>query len=1260
MEEGGSLVSAFLLGLCQRLQTTVTTTSELPTAVKKELKRLLDGLSAIQQTTLEAAEEKPYKRKALRSWLCELKDVAYDADDFLDFLSLNDVNNNSMEILAQSGRHHRCLNLCCTAPSGSDNPVRQAELMIKDIRRRVQKLARKQPHYLHHQPRSRVGTTEITMTEPVAEVFGREEDREKMIQLLESEQSSLIAIVGRGGVGKTTLARLLYDDKQVASYFGLKMWVTASEMYDTGKLIKSIGETAAGYSFLDNLEMDRVLDILKSRLVENRFLLILDSVWNENLDWEFLCERLEDGPSGSKIVITTQIQEITRNMRLPTLFYHLKGLSSEDSWSMFRECTCLDQASIGNASELVEVGMKIVAKLEGLPLAIKMVGYLLRSNIELDEWKMILNADVWESKPDELYGIPAALWLSYQYLPPHIKQCFAYCSVFPRDHKFDKDGLVQMWMAQGLIQPCQGTRMEDTGSEYFHYLLHRSFLQSSSSGEESVIYELIVYSRTEFSVDYARPISLDNSEDKYTMHGLIRDLAGSVTFNESFCISPTTVRSNTMRKKKKVRHLSLQSDNLETLDSEMLDRIRTLLVYRTATTTSSTFDYDALFLKLKCIRVLYLSDIGLEDLQKSIGNMKQLRYLDLSMTSVAAVPEELCSLSHLQTLKLSDDSSSLQDLPQQMSNLINLRHLKANACRDIYKIGKLTSLQELEEFEVLNEDGHKIEELKNMRGLRGKLCISQLMNVDTKEEAKEAKLSEKEHLRKLELNWSRDFYEWDGTPIESNDAVIEGLKPHPNLKELTIRSHGGAKAPTWFEDGTLSSLETLQIFDCRNWDLSLIGQLKSLKTLRVEGLLGLQHIGLKNEGDDGQLFPCLRILDISRCSNLIGVLPLPLTLEAMRLYMVGLSNPPRLQQCRSSTSCSSLVSLHISNCDRMTTLQVGVLDRQSQYQLQALHNLVIQDCDELIDLPDHGFSALMSLKTLRIQNCPKLRYKPLENGSASLPSSLIDFKIIKCAHLANDSFFMGMGRLDSLTQMVIKGKPDQDKDRSPKHPLFTSLPWELLQHLKSLKELEIVDCEWLVMFGLQALVSLKRLKITGCPNLTACSSPSDAAPMILEYLEIDNSSMKMLNLDLLGRLSFLHELKIMNCRDLVSFPKEMEGLHCLASLKRLYIHNCINLLALPHDLVAIPALEELCITECSRIQSMPEKGLPATLFMLVIKDCRHLKQRCKKEGEDWPKISHVFYIEVDGRNVKEETLSETASADEYLSDSALLNWDSAF
>ncbi|KAH7676426.1 RNI-like protein [Dioscorea alata] len=734
------------------------------------------------------------------------------------------------------------------------------------------------------------------------------------------------------------------------------------------------------------------------------------------------------------------------------------------------------------------------------------------------------------------------------------------------------------------------------------------------------------------------------------MHGLIRDLALSITAYESLYLSPVT-----RNMKKNVRHLSLQSDKntiAEVLDLGMLYNLRTLLLYRTK---SSSFDYDALFMNLKCIRVLCLSDIGLKNLPNSIGNLKQLRCLDLTKTSVDTVPQVLCSLRNLQTLKLNISSSILQSLTSSMSNLINLRHLKANGSDKMYKIGQFTSLQELENFTVLNKEGHRIEELKNMKQLRGKLSISQLENVHTKDEALEAKLNEKEHIEKLMLEWSWD-YSWDRSPIKSHLAALEGLRPHATLKDLIIWNNCGAKFPTWLEDGSLSSLETLEILNCLNWDLSLLGQLKSLKILRLDGLLEVQPVDLQHNRDDDGLFPCLRILVMSRCSSSIEV---PLTLEAMQLYMVSLPTLPRLHKSRSSTSSSSLASLQITECHGLTTLQVGLLAHQSQGQLQALHNLIIQSCTELVHLPDHGFSALVSLKTLRIENCPKLRHKPVDNNSATLPSSLVDFKVIRCAALTSDSFFIDMGSLHSLRSMVIKGEPAVDEDHPSEHlPIFTSLPWGLLQHFKSLKELQIVDCEWLTMLGLQVLVSLKRLKIAGCPRLFACSSPSDKSPMLLEYLEIKESSLHILNGELLQSLINLQELKIMECDELVNFPNEMEeGLPCLVSLKRLFIHQCSSLQSLPCELATIPSLEEVCITECSSIRSIPEKGLPASLFMLVIRNCRYLQQRCKKDGEDWSKISHVFYIEIDNRNVKEEALSEIGSSEEYISVSTISDWD---
>ncbi|KAH7662792.1 P-loop containing nucleoside triphosphate hydrolase protein [Dioscorea alata] len=1242
-----AVVSAFLQGLCQRLQAAVAASDELPLGVDKELGRLLKAFVSIQLTTLEATENKQSKSKVVQAWLCQLKEAAYDADDLLDCLVLKaqepEVEASGTDVVDQ----RRCLIFNCA----QEHPATQTELMIQDIRRRVQKLMRKKPFSLnfHHRPSSNCMSDEVEArkaTSANSGEFGRDEDREEMIKLLTSEDScshedlSLIAIVGRPGVGKTTLARIVYDEPRVASHFPLKMWVTASEVYDAGRLLRSIREFDDEFPLLAyNFTMEQFLGILKEKSEQSRCLLILDDVRNEILNSELLWEQLKYGPSGSKIVSTTENEETAKKMRLPFFCYHLQGLSREDSWSLFKECALpVDQGACQNSREIEEIGLEIVTKLEGLPLAVRMVGHLLCLNFDLNDWKMILNADVWRYKSEELCGVPAALWLSYQHLPPHIKQCFGYCSVFPRDHKFDKQSTVHMWMAQGLIQPQQGKQMEDLGNEYFDYLLNRSFFQCWSCRDESVTYEQPPYDDN--IVNYTRPISLDISEGEYIMHGLIHDLALSITVCESLCLSPLT-----RNMKENVRHLSVQSDKdtiANVLDIGMLHNLRTLVFYRTG---SSSFDYDALFMNLKCIRVLCLSDIGLENLPDSIGNLKQLRCLDLTKTSVNTVPQVLCGLRNLQTLKLDISSYTLQPLPQGMSNLINLRHLKVLNVDEMYKIGQLTSLQELGNFTVLHEDGHRIEELKNMTQLRGKLHISQLKNVHTKDEAMEAKLNEKELIEELILSWPSDFEELmqspsrgDGGPIESNFATLEALRPHANLKTLIILNNNGGKIPTWLEDGSLSSLETLEFHEYYDWDISLLGQLKSLKILRLYAWLGTQHVDMHNDRDVHQLFPCLRILDISSWSSIFEV---PLTLEAMRLSMMPLPTLPRLHQRRSSTSSSSLASLHISDCPSLTTLQAGLLAHQSQIQLQALHYLIIQHCSELVHLPDHGFSALVSLKTLRIKDCPKLRHQPADNSGPTLPSSLIDFKLLKCAGLTSDSFFIGMGRLHSLSSMVIQAETAFTRSPPEHLPVFTTLPWGLLQHLKSLKELEIVKCSWLTTLGLQALVSLKRLKVEGCPRLAACSSPSDKSPMLLEYLEIKDSSLQILNGELLHSLINLQELKISECDQLVNFPNEMEeGLHCLVSLKRLLIDECYNLQSLPRELATIPSLEEVCVIYCGSIQSIPEKGLPASLLMLVINGCGSLKQRCKKDGEDWSKISHVFYIEIDDRNVKEETLSK--------------------
>ncbi|KAL5777066.1 hypothetical protein ACOSP7_009992 [Xanthoceras sorbifolium] len=178
---------------------------------------------------------------------------------------------------------------------------------------------------------------------------------------------------------------------------------------------------------------------------------------------------------------------------IPT--HRLKELSYDECLSVFTYHSLGIKDFIGHPN-LKEVGEKIVNKCHGLPLAAKTLGGLLRSNVNRNDWERILYSNIWDL-PQERSDIIPALKLSYHYLPPHLKQCFAYCSLLPKDYEFQKEEVILLWMAHGFLQQeGSAIQMEDLGDKYFRDLQSRSFFQQSS-----------------------------NNTSRYVMHDLINDLA---------------------------------------------------------------------------------------------------------------------------------------------------------------------------------------------------------------------------------------------------------------------------------------------------------------------------------------------------------------------------------------------------------------------------------------------------------------------------------------------------------------------------------------------------------------------------------------------------------------------------------------------------------------------------------------------------------------------------------------------------------------
>ncbi|XP_059623098.1 putative disease resistance RPP13-like protein 1 [Cornus florida] len=261
-----------------------------------------------------------------------------------------------------------------------------------------------------------------------------------------------------GGIGKTTLAKLVYNDESIKDHFKFKDWVSVAHNFKLDIILNIMKKEFLATSYTPS--MDNPQSKHHAFLKENCFLLVLDDVWTEDYkDWEQL-ER-----------ILTEGQRVLDD--------------DKECWSLF--CSAFS----GEMSTDAEVtGRGIVGKCKGLPSVIIAMGRLL-SHVDVNEWANILNNDIWkveEQKHDQYPIIMPALCLSFDRLPSYLKHCFAYFSTFPKAYEFDKNELVKLWMAEGFIQmnEIDGTerikRREEKGVRYFGGLLARSSFQEEKVG----------------------------------------------------------------------------------------------------------------------------------------------------------------------------------------------------------------------------------------------------------------------------------------------------------------------------------------------------------------------------------------------------------------------------------------------------------------------------------------------------------------------------------------------------------------------------------------------------------------------------------------------------------------------------------------------------------------------------------------------------------------------------------------------------------
>uniref|UniRef100_A0A453JC19 NB-ARC domain-containing protein n=2 Tax=Aegilops tauschii subsp. strangulata TaxID=200361 RepID=A0A453JC19_AEGTS len=464
---GGMLASAVIKVVIGQISSTIAGEINLHKNIKKDLEKMKMTLESVE-AVLSDAERRSITDNSALLWLKRLKDAMNDISDMLQDFEADTNFNLLASTMKKIKMPHK----------------------MKEMQKRLQKITYDRNNYrvlpearseeqLVRDIRETAGNAEE------AEIIGRSEEKLKILACLSensTQGTTIFPIWGFGGIGKTTLARSVFNNSQFKEYY--RVWVYVSQTFDLKKIGNIIISQLSQQSQISDLHS--IHTRLQELFTGKRILIILDDLWEKHpSQLEQLKAMLKQG-EGSKVmvVVTTREENIAKEIGTVAP-YELSPFTDEMCWDIIKQ-KCNFEAC-PDKERLEPIGKEIAKKCGGVPLAAQSLGHMLKF-MPCEMWDSVRTNHIWElsisKDTPNTHEVLASLLLSYNFMPPRLKLCFGYSAIFPKGHDIIEDDLIYQWIALGFIEPSSAFSTWHVGQNYFRKLLEMSFLQHSKRTED--------------------------------------------------------------------------------------------------------------------------------------------------------------------------------------------------------------------------------------------------------------------------------------------------------------------------------------------------------------------------------------------------------------------------------------------------------------------------------------------------------------------------------------------------------------------------------------------------------------------------------------------------------------------------------------------------------------------------------------------------------------------------------------------------------